>query len=163
MHAGLERLAPCDKKPSWQFLLWMVDAWIDRREQAASRNGTRLRMRSKKSAQGGRQERKSKQWQQVMKSSPKVTMKNGFLTDWRAGSLASIYASLWQSVDQIQRLAQTNFSVRAANKKSPLHASKTACNLDCKGLENAKMELVALAVIFYALCKLTIKSAQRPF
>ncbi|WP_233506067.1 hypothetical protein [Rhodoferax lacus] len=145
-----------------KFLLRTVDAWIDGRRPAHSRNGTRLRMRSKKSAKGVRYERKGNQWQQVIKSSPKVTMKNGFPTDWRAGSLASIYASLWQSVDQIQRLAHTDFSMRAANKKSPLHPSRTACSVDCKGLENAKAGLVALAVIFYALCKLTSKSAQWP-
>jgi hypothetical protein len=39
-------------------------------------------------------------------------MKNGFPTDWRAGSLASIYASLWQSVDQIQRLGRADFSAQ---------------------------------------------------
>jgi hypothetical protein len=44
-------------------------------------------------------------------------MKNGFPTDWRAGSLASIYASPWQSVDQIQRLASTVFSVQTSTKK----------------------------------------------
>jgi hypothetical protein len=44
-------------------------------------------------------------------------MKNGFPTDWRAGSLASIYSSPWQSVDQIQRLARTTFSVQTSTKK----------------------------------------------
>jgi hypothetical protein len=44
-------------------------------------------------------------------------MKNGFPTNWRAGSLASIYASPWQSVDQIQRLARTAFTALTSTKQ----------------------------------------------
>jgi hypothetical protein len=92
---------------------------------------------------------------------------NGFPTGRRAGSLASIYASLWQSVDQIQRLVSTTFAALIKNqihkRKSPLSQSRTACCFHYKGLENAKAGLVALAVICNALCKLTSKSAQVVF
>jgi len=79
-------------------------------------------------------------------------MKNGFPTDWRAGSLASIYASPWQSVDQIQRLVRTAFTVKTptkqqvkntpnANKKAHFTSSERLAVFTTSGLEKCQSGL----------------------
>ena len=68
-----------------------------------------------------------------------------------------------QSFDQIRRPnahALQCARSRFRNKKSLLSQSWTVCGVHHKGSKNAKAGFVALAVIFYAPCKLTNKSAQ---
>jgi hypothetical protein len=101
-----------------------------------------------------------------MQSSPKVTIKNGFPTGRRAAALAGIYWSPRQSFDQIRRRV-----FGAPAHQNPITENKKACFLSLgrsavfttAGPKMPKQASVALAVICYALCKLTSKSAQPVF
>jgi hypothetical protein len=79
----------------------------------------------------------------------------------RPGNL-SIKSSDWPAPVSRCRPLFMNKSgdVPKTNKKSPLHQFGATCSSHYKGLKNAKAGFVALAVICYALCKLTSKSAQ---
>jgi hypothetical protein len=100
-------------------------------------------------------------------SSPKVTIKNGFPTGRRAAALAGICESPRQSFDQIRRLLLSTYADFSESKNTNKKAHFLICErlevLYFKGLVIAKAGLVALAVIYYALCKLTSKSAQYGF
>ena len=81
----------------------------------------------------------------VMSKLSKSHYQNGFPTGRRAAALASIYESPWQSVDQIQRLACHQATIKVKSKKARFLSLERFAAASCNGLENAKAGLVALA------------------
>ena len=113
--------------------------------------------------QNQRRKRIGCRWLQVIKKLSKSHYQKWLPVYRRAAFLAKIYESPRQYVDQIRRRPETR-PVKKENKKKPTPSvSNGLWFLMSQRARNSQSGLVALAVIYYALCKSTSKSAQDVF